>query len=143
MERKKTKGLRGVPKDSPRQKPTVKTTGPKGVVKDSPRQKPTVKTKGKMGVPGMAKLMSQGMSATAAQKLLNMIREDKPRDRRITQIDIEKYKMKMPRKMPNPKDPGTRPTTPRTRKNPLGPLRPIRERSLSKLTSRRRGMNKR
>tara|TARA_X000001382_G_scaffold126518_1_gene113216 strand:+ start:60 stop:446 length:387 start_codon:yes stop_codon:yes gene_type:complete len=115
-------------------------------------------TKAPKGVAGMGKLLSQGMSAAAAKNLLKKIRENKPRGR-ITQIDIEKYKMKMPRKMPNPKtpgtrmnkeprkmpnpkDPGTRPTAPRTRKNPLGPVRPIRERSLSKLTSRRRATNK-
>ena len=100
MERKKTTGLRGVPKDLPRQKPTVKTTGPKGVA-------------------GMAKLMSQGMAPVAAKNLLNKIRENKPSGR-ISQFDIkealDKLKIKMPKRAP-------------MQKGPLGPLRPVRERS--------------
>ena len=99
MERKKTTGLRGVPKDLPRQKPTVKTTGPKGVA-------------------GMAKLMSQGMAPVAAKNLMRKARELKPSGR-INMDDLfnaDKYKMKMPKRAP-------------MQKGPLGPLRPIKERS--------------
>ena len=105
-------------------------------------------TKAPKGVAGMAKLMSQGMAPVAAKNLLKKIRENKPSGR-ISQFDIkealDKLKIKMPKrklspaKMPNQPNFRSKPEKPKA----LGPVRPIRERSLSKLISRRRGMNKR
>ena len=106
------------------------------------------KAKKKLGMGAM------GMGAGKIKELLQEARIIKPTGR-INMDDLfnaDKYKMKKPkrapmqkgpRKMPNPKDPGTRMNRePRKMPNPktLGPLRPITERSKSKLTSRRRGM---
>jgi uncharacterized protein YoaH (UPF0181 family) len=101
-------------------KMSKRVSGP-GVMRKSPRAGMGV-TKAPKGVAGMGKLMSQGMSATAARNLMNKIRENKPTGR-ISQLDIkealDKYKMKMPRKIPNPKDPMQArplPITPQDRK---------------------------
>jgi len=82
----------------------------------------------------MASKVASGMGAMGMDpvKVKNLLKEAKMRkpSGRINMDDLfnaDKYKMKMPQRAP-------------MQKGPLGPLRPITERSQSKLTSRRRGM---
>lgn len=75
-------------------------------------------------VASIGSMMSKGMSALAAKNLMKKARELKPLGR-INMDDIKRIKQKTPMK------------------KALGPLRPLRERSQSKLVSRRRGTSKR
>jgi hypothetical protein len=107
---------------------------------------------------GMGSLMSQGMSATAAKNLMKKAKELKPSGR-ISKSDLDRVKDIMQKKPPKFRPTAPNRATPqekkklmdrlmekgprpmgRPKKSPLGPLRPITERSQSKLTSRRRGM---
>jgi len=68
--------------------------------------------------------------------------------KKISDIKTRQEKTKRPGSRPNTnsktKTPSSRPSDRRPMgTKALGPVRPIRERSQSKLTSRRRGMNKR
>jgi uncharacterized protein YoaH (UPF0181 family) len=96
-------------------KMSKRVSGP-GVMRKSPRAGMGV-TKAPKGVAGMGKLMSQGMSATAARNLMNKIRENKPTGR-ISQLDIkealDKYKIKEPKRAPMQARP--LPITPQDRK---------------------------
>ena len=124
---------------------------PKGM---TPKDRKNVKNKKSIRKVASTLAGTMGMGAGKIKDLLKEAKMRKPSGR-INMDDLfnaDKYKMKMPkrapmqkgpRKMPNPKDPGTRMNRePRKMPNPktLGPLRPITERSKSKLTSRRRGM---
>ena len=94
----------------------------------------------------MASKVASGMGvAGMAKKLLNEAKMRKPSGR-INMDDLfnaDKYKMKKPKRAPMEKGPNKMNKQKTPMKKALGPLRPIRERSLSKLISRRRGMNKR
>ena len=109
---------------------------PKGM---TPKERRNVKNKKSIRKVASTLAGTMGMGAGKIKDLLKEAKMRKPSGR-INMDDLlnaDKYKMKRPRKvvpprkMPNPRDPGTR---------TLGPVRPIRERSLSKVTSRRRGM---
>ena len=88
---------------------------------------------------------AMGMGAGKIKELLQEARKIKP-SARINMDDLfnaDKYKMKKPKRAPMQKGPNKMNKQKTPMKKALGPLRPIRERSLSKLISRRRGMNKR
>jgi hypothetical protein len=95
-----------------------------------------------MGAIGMASAM--GMDKEKIKEFLQEARIRKPSGR-INMDDLfnaDKYKMKKPKRAPMQKGPNKMNKQKTPMKKALGPVRPIRERSLSKLTSRRRAMKK-
>jgi hypothetical protein len=85
-----------------------------------------------------------GMDKEKIKKFLQEARIKKPSGR-INMDDLfnaDKYKMKKPKRAPMQKGPNKMNKQKTPMKKALGPVRPIRERSLSKLTSRRRAMKK-
>ena len=94
------------------------------------------KAKKKLGMGTM------GMGAGKIKELLKEAKMRKPSGR-INMDDLfnaDKYKMKKPKRAPMQKGPNKMNKQKTPMEKVLGPVRPIRERSLSKLTSRRRGM---
>ena len=94
------------------------------------------KAKKKLGMGTM------GMGAGKIKELLKEAKMRKP-SARINMDDLfnaDKYKMKKPKRAPMQKGPNKMNKQKTPMKKALRPLRPITERSQSKLTSRRRGM---